>query len=521
MEESRRNILQKGSLTAAALAGIPTVSARRDEPPRWGRGGRNRDEDEDETDDSEKQKDEEPESDDVDNASPDGPGGTWSLVLDEQWDAFDDDIWGIGFGGSGPTAVSDDAVVREDHVVVENNRCTLQISSDGTGTDGVYQGVLNTASDDNEWNPNEGLTIGPTPGQYVEARIKMPGRTGILPAFWSMPNNHTWPPEIDFIELFQFGNDEATERQTLHADVHWTSTGEPGDMDNHEHDTYSMNTGTDLTETFNTYGCAWFEDRIEWYFNGEHLVTRDSSEEMLKTLNHEDAGSFFMMFSNHVNRLGEADLTSRWEEEMVIDWVRVWEFAGDATEVDEPDESDEPSHDDRVLDDFDGGAFADGWHSTGNWTTTTTLAERGSHSASVDEGWSRLTWNGSPEFVPGTTLQFDFAFDGSDDQQLNCWFGDMDVEPNESHRLDISRDGISILDTDGWQWLSGDSSYKNKSAKELYTAEIEFQDDAISVTVEGDTDGAVRVDETTYRGGVVHFEIETGGAYIDEVRLVE
>ncbi|ELZ24394.1 rhizobiocin/RTX toxin and hemolysin-type calcium binding protein [Haloterrigena salina JCM 13891] len=448
--------------------------------------------------------------------NPSGPDGEWTLTLDEQWDTFNRDIWGIGFGGSGLTAVSDDATVREDHVIVENNRCKLLVSSDGTGKDGVYQGVLNTADDDNEWNPNEGFTIDPKPGQYVEARMKMPGRTGVLPAFWSMSNSHTWPPEIDFVELFQFGNDEALERQTLHANAHWTSTGVPGDMDNHEQNPYSMNTGTDLTETFNTYGCAWFEDRVEWYFNGTHVVTRESPAEMLETLSHQDACPFFMMFSNHVNRLGDADLDTAWEAEMVIDWVRVWEFAGESQTDDSTGQTET-----TVLDDFDGGAFADGWHSTGSWETTTDVSGHGSHSATVTDKWSRLTWNGSPRFARGTTLQFDFAFDSSTDQQLNCAFGDSTTDADNSYRLDISRDGISVLNTDGWQWLGGDGAYQNGTVGELYTAEIELRDGQISIVVDGETTGEVSVLDSTYNGDIVHFEIEKGGAYIDEVRLIE
>jgi beta-glucanase (GH16 family) len=35
---------------------------------------------------------------------------------------------------------------------------------------------------------------------YAEARIKLPPGKGMWPAFWLVPANRTWPPEIDIME---------------------------------------------------------------------------------------------------------------------------------------------------------------------------------------------------------------------------------------------------------------------------------------------------------------------------------
>ena len=259
---------------------------------------------------------------------PDGPDGDWILRLDEQWNEFDTSRWSVGFIDHSTVVPDDDATVSEEHVIVDGDRCRLQIESQGTGPDGCYQGALNSSTRGLEWHPSEGVPVNPVEGgggQYIEARIKMPGRTGILPAFWAMPANTNWPPEIDVAELFQRGSNPEAERRTLHTDAHWTTSTNPGDQSTHRHDKRSTEMGIDLPTTFNTYGCAWFEDRLEWYFNGSRIRTREWPPELFATLTHEGALPFGLLFSNHVNRVGTVNLHEAWTEEMVIDWVRVWD----------------------------------------------------------------------------------------------------------------------------------------------------------------------------------------------------
>ncbi len=254
--------------------------------------------------------------------SNDGPEGEWNLVIDEEWDTFNTDRWSIGFIDEEENIPNDDAAVSADHVNIIDNKCVLQVESQGIGPKGCYQGVINSSVGSEDHHPNVGIPIDPSPGQYIEARIKLPGRTGVLPAFWMHPANKNWPPEIDIIELFQ--DKRQNERQRVNFDVHWSTSGQPNDRDTHEHAPFSTNVGIDLTESFNTFGCAWYKDRIEWYFNGKQLLTRSSPPAMIQSLTATEARPFGLIFSNHVNRVGQADLTEVWTEELIIDWVRVW-----------------------------------------------------------------------------------------------------------------------------------------------------------------------------------------------------
>ncbi len=256
----------------------------------------------------------------------DGPEGNWTTVLREEWEEFDPRRWGVGFIDREEWIPDDDASVSGEHVSVEDGQCVLTIESRGTGPAGCYQGVINSSVGGMEHHPSVGIPIDPVPGQYVEARILLPGRTGVLPAFWMHPANTNWPPEINIVELFHRGVDPRAERRTMNVDVHWSESGQPGDPDTHEHTPSPMDVGVDLTEGFNRYGCAWFEDRIEWYFNGDHMLTRSSPPEMTATLTAPAARPFGLVFSNHVNRIGRADLERAWTEHLVIDWVKVSRF---------------------------------------------------------------------------------------------------------------------------------------------------------------------------------------------------
>ena len=250
----------------------------------------------------------------------------WQLVVDEQWETFDTDRWAVGFIDRDEWIPDDDGTVSADHVHVDDGTCVLEIESRGTGPDSCYQGVINSSVGGGANHPTSGIPIDPVPGQYIEARLKLPGRTGVLPAFWMHPANRNWPPEIDIVELFQPGEiDSQQERQQLHMDVHWSESGQPNDRETHEHDPVVEDTGIDLTESFNTFGCAWFEDRIEWYFNNNRIDSRLTPPTMLKSLTATEARPFGLIFSNHVNRIGQADLSTSWTEQLQIEWVRIWQ----------------------------------------------------------------------------------------------------------------------------------------------------------------------------------------------------
>lgn len=91
---------------------------------------------------------------------------------------------------------------------------------------------------------------------YFEVRAKLPRGVGLWPAFWMIPADQSWPPEIDVFEYL--GKDSS-----YNMGFHWT---EPGG----EH-RFKINTLWDrpyYTNAFKTYGVSWRPGELVWYVDG-------------------------------------------------------------------------------------------------------------------------------------------------------------------------------------------------------------------------------------------------------------
>ena len=86
---------------------------------------------------------------------------------------------------------------------------------------------------------------------YFEMRAQLPAGQGLWPAFWMLPGDGSWPPELDIMEVL--GHDPTT----LYTTVHSNSTGS----------LVSTSAGTKVpntTTSFHTYGVDWQADQITW-----------------------------------------------------------------------------------------------------------------------------------------------------------------------------------------------------------------------------------------------------------------
>jgi beta-glucanase (GH16 family) len=95
---------------------------------------------------------------------------------------------------------------------------------------------------------------------YFEISAKMPEGKGLWPAFWLLPQNGKWPPEIDVFEYL--GHDV----DTMYQSIHTQATGA------HTSKTDTSNTGIDLTADFHRYGVNWQKDYITFYFDGQETA---------------------------------------------------------------------------------------------------------------------------------------------------------------------------------------------------------------------------------------------------------
>jgi beta-glucanase (GH16 family) len=87
---------------------------------------------------------------------------------------------------------------------------------------------------------------------YVQIVAKLPIGRGLWSAFWTAPENGTWPPEIDILE-----NWASSDAVFLY--IHYDAAN---------HFDYSTVYLPDASSSFNTYGVDWEPGSVSWYVDG-------------------------------------------------------------------------------------------------------------------------------------------------------------------------------------------------------------------------------------------------------------
>jgi beta-glucanase (GH16 family) len=110
---------------------------------------------------------------------------------------------------------------------------------------------------------------------YFEIRAKLPEGKGMWPAFWLLPADKTWPPEIDVLEAFGGDNGRGEGGAfEMHWAAHSTDKGGGG----------WVPTGVDTQKTYNTYAVDWQADYITYYFNGQQVGRIPTPADMHKPM---------------------------------------------------------------------------------------------------------------------------------------------------------------------------------------------------------------------------------------------
>jgi beta-glucanase (GH16 family) len=101
---------------------------------------------------------------------------------------------------------------------------------------------------------------------YFEIRADMPDNQGTWPAFWLLPADGSWPPELDVVEMR--GQDPNTVNVAAHSDETGSRT------------TVGSAVGVPDTDGFHTYGLLWTEDELVWYFDNTEIFRADTPADM-------------------------------------------------------------------------------------------------------------------------------------------------------------------------------------------------------------------------------------------------
>ena len=95
---------------------------------------------------------------------------------------------------------------------------------------------------------------------------KLPKGKGVWPAFWLLPFDKSWPPEIDVFELL--GKDPSIIYTTLHVKGPSISK--------------TVDTHVDLSKDFHEYTVDWGPQQIKWYLDGKQIFAAPTPEELHK-----------------------------------------------------------------------------------------------------------------------------------------------------------------------------------------------------------------------------------------------
>ncbi len=141
---------------------------------------------------------------------------------------------------------------------------------------------------------------------WFEARMQLPRGRGLWPAFWLLPENGTWPPEIDIME--HKGRIPDRVWMTLHLPQPgtWRSKAIGGEW-----------AGPDFTASIHTFAVEWEPDSIRWYIDG---VERHRVEQATPDL------PMYVIFNLAVGGDwdGDPDAATPFPAEMCVEWVRVY-----------------------------------------------------------------------------------------------------------------------------------------------------------------------------------------------------
>lgn len=106
---------------------------------------------------------------------------------------------------------------------------------------------------------------------YFEIRARLPAGEGFWPAFWLLPADHSWPPELDVFE--QYGKDPRAIVVTSHSGLGGRHSF-----------TYQNVPTQDVTADFHTYGVDWEPAETRWYVDHRFVFSAPTPADMDKPM---------------------------------------------------------------------------------------------------------------------------------------------------------------------------------------------------------------------------------------------
>ncbi len=135
---------------------------------------------------------------------------------------------------------------------------------------------------------------------------KLPRGNGLWPAFWLLPVDKTWPPEIDVMEVI------GREPNKLYLHLHFPDMTAPG---------IGIDTHVNLSADFHEYAVDWGPDEIKWYFDRKLVYSQPTHPSLHKP--------FYIIANLAVGKPdmwgGAPDRTTTFPATMQIKYIKAWQ----------------------------------------------------------------------------------------------------------------------------------------------------------------------------------------------------
>ncbi len=167
-----------------------------------------------------------------------------------------------------------------------------------------------------------------------EVRAKLPEGQGLWPAIWMLPTENvygTWPAsgEIDIMELI------GHEPDVVHGTVHY---GTSADDHRFRGGTHRLDEGL-YSDAFHTFSIIWSPTRIAWYVDDRlYYIVFPSS---IAPYHWPFDQKFHLLLNVAVGGIwpGSPDDSTEFPQEMVVEYVRVYQEETETYAADEPERS--------------------------------------------------------------------------------------------------------------------------------------------------------------------------------------
>lgn len=237
-----------------------------------------------------------------DKSQPRPAAPVWNLAFQDEFDgnSLDERLWETQFPwGRDRSSVGELQYYAPDAFSQANSKLSIFAQPTPGGSHAYSSGLISS---------HKSFTM--EQGRF-EIRCKIPRGKGLWPAFWLLPVDTSWPPEIDVFEAL--GNDT----DTVHMTAHWSEQGD-------HRRAGAEYSGPDFSEGFHTFAVEWSADSVVWFVDGSerHRVANWSYDGPMYLLANLAVGG---------NWPGAPDASTAFPAAFEIDYIRAYTSEATAT----------------------------------------------------------------------------------------------------------------------------------------------------------------------------------------------